>query len=381
MNTTIRIVRIFTFVFLTLCIFSCNNQEPELLDTDQFEMVLDSKNVSLYTIKSGSGLIMQVTNFGGRVVSLWTPDKSGHYSDIVLGHKNIQEYLNYNTGERFVGCVVGRYANRIANGQFTLDSITYNVPKNNNGQSLHGGTRGLDMVVWNVDEVTENEIRMSYTSADGEEGYPGILKIAMTYTLTKSNEFKITYRAIADKPTVVNLSHHGFFNLKGEGEGTINDHILTINADFITPVDEVLIPTGELMPVEGSPFDFTKATTIGERLNVNNEQLKFGKGYDHNWVLNKKNRDSVEFAASVYEPTSGRYMEVWTDQPGIQFYGGNFFAGQGEGKYGATFNYREALALETQKFPDSPNQPAFPSTRLDPDDEYRHTCIYRFSIR
>lgn len=369
--------------FVLIGLFACNNElkKPILLEAKNFKMLMDSKNVDLFTLQSGNGLYMQVTNFGGRVVSLWYPDKNGNYSDLVLGHKTIHEYVNYNKGERFVGCVVGRYANRIANGQFNVDGVTYNVPKNNNGQSLHGGLRGLDMVVWNVDQVTDNEIKLSYTSPDGEEGYPGILKINMVYTLTKSNEFKITYNAITDKPTVVNLSHHGFFNLKGEGKGSINDHMLVINADNITPVNEVLIPTGKLMSVEGTPFDFTCATTIGERIDAEDEQLKFGKGYDHNWVLNRKTTDKVEFAASVYEPSSGRYMEVWTDQPGIQFYGGNFFEGKGEGKYGSTFNYREALALETQKFPDSPNQPVFPSTRLTPDEEYKHTCIYKFSIR
>lgn len=367
-------------VLVTLSACKKASVEPTLLDAKKFETTVDSKNVNLYTLKSGNGLYMQVTNFGGRVVSLWCPDKKGDYADVVLGHKSIQEYTQYE-GERFIGCVVGRYANRIANGQFTIDGATYNVPKNNNGQSLHGGLKGLDMVVWNVDEVKDNEIKLSYTSLDGEEGYPGTLKIQMTYTLTEDNEFKITYNAVTDKPTVVNLSHHGFFNLKGEGSGTINDHILQINADSITPVNEVLIPTGKLMGVEGTPFDFNKPTAIGERVNEENEQLKFGKGYDHNWVLNRKTKDGLELAASVYEPTSGRVMEVWTDQPGIQFYGGNFFEGKGEGKTGATFNYREAIALETQKFPDSPNQPAFPSVRLNPGEHYKHTCIYKFSVK
>lgn len=369
-------------ILMLFSLLACKNEskKPALLDAKNFETLVDSKNVNLYTLQSGSGLYMQVTNFGGRVVSLWCPDKNGDLSDVVLGHKTIQEYTNFE-GERFIGCVVGRYANRIANGQFSIDGTTYNVPKNNNGQSLHGGLKGFDMVVWNVDEVTNNEIKLSYTSPNGEEGYPGTLKIKMTYTLTKSNEFKITYSAITDKPTIVNLSHHGFFNLNGEGSGTINNHVLVINSDSITPVNEVLIPTGKLMPVEGSPFDFTKATNIGERINADNEQLKFGKGYDHNWVLNRKTAKDLEFAASVYEPVSRRYMEVWTDQPGIQFYGGNFFEGKGKGKHGSTFNFREAIALETQKFPDSPNQPSFPSTRLNPGEKYEHTCVYKFSIR
>lgn len=364
-------------------LFACKNEskKPALLDSKNFETIVDSKNVNLYTLQSGNGLYMQVTNFGGRVVSLWCPDKNGNLDDVVLGHKTIQEYINYNPGERFAGCIVGRYANRIANGQFTLDGVNYNLPRNNNGQSLHGGLRGLDMVVWNVDEVNDHEIKLSYTSPNGEEGYPGALKIRVVYTLTKDNEFRITYNAVTDKPTVVNLTHHGFFNLKGEGKGTINDHILLINADSITAVNEVKIPTGKLMAVEGTPFDFTKAISIGERINDENEQLKLGTGYDHNWVLIRKTPCEVEFAASVYEPFTGRYMEVWTDQPGIQFYGGNAFKGKGKGKYGSKFNYREGLALETQKFPDSPNQPNFSSTRLNPGQEYKQTCIYKFSLR
>ena len=374
--------KIFISFFILLGLISCKKEQADiqLMNAKDFTTTIDGKAVSLYTLNSGNGIHMQVTNFGGRVVSLWTADKNGRFEDIVLGHKTIEEYVD-NQGERFIGCVVGRYANRIANGQFEIDGTVYNVPKNNNGQSLHGGLKGLDMVVWDVDKVSENEIQLSYISPDGEEGYPGTLKINMIYTLTPDNEFKITYNAVTDKPTVVNLSHHGFFNLKGEGKGTINDHVLTINADYITPINEVLIPTGKLMPVENTPFDFRKATVIGDRVNDENEQLKNAIGYDHNWVLNKKIENAIEFAASVYEPMSGRYMEVWTDQPAMQFYGGNFFNGKGDGKYGATYNYRESLALETQKFPDSPNQPNFPSTRLNPGEVYTHTCIYLFSVK
>ncbi len=307
------------------------------------------------------------------------PTKKGNYEDVVLGFNTIDEYLN-NPGERFLGPVVGRYANRIANGQFELDGVTYNLPKNNNGQTLHGGLKGLDLVVWDVDRISKNEIQLSYVSPDGEEGFPGTIHFTMTYTLTPDNEFILSYKATTDQPTVVNLSHHGLFNLKGEGKGTITDHILTINADYITPVNEFLIPTGEFMPVENTPFDFREPTAIGKRINEDNEQLKYGAGYDHNWVLNKKD-EGVELIATLYEPNNGRVMEVWTDQPGIQFYSGNFFQGKYAGKYGLTQNYREALALETQKFPDSPNHPDFPSTRLDPGEEYTQTCIYKFYTR
>ena len=352
----------------------------KLVDARNFESTIDGKQVDLYTLKSETGMTMQVTNFGGHVVSLWTPDKNGIMGDVVLGHNTLKEYVDFQS-ERFIGCVVGRYANRIAKGEFTIDSITYHVPLNNNGQSLHGGLKGLDQVVWDVDSVGTDMIQLSILSPDGAEGYPGNLKVTMTYALTPDNEFKITYRATTDKPTVVNLSHHGFFNLKGECAGTINDHLLTINADYITPVDSVLIPTGELMPVAGTPFDFNQPTVIGDRVNDDNEQLRCGNGYDHNWVLRRSTADDVELAATVYEPTSGRVMEVYTNQPGLQFYGGNFFDGNGIGKCGDTFKYREAIALETQKFPDGPNQPQFPSVRLNPDEEYYHVCIYKFSVK
>ena len=373
---------IFFLLTMTLGLFSCidNQQEIKLVDADNFTSSINGKNVNLYTLKSKNGMTMQVTNYGGHVVSLWVPDKNGHFDDIVLGHNTLKEYIDYE-GERFIGCVVGRYANRIANGQFYIDSIRYNIPQNNNGQSLHGGLKGLDQVIWDVDSVTPNKIYLSYTSPDGEEGYPGTLKLNMDYSLTDDNEFIIQYHATTDKPTVINLSHHGFFNLKGEGRGSINDHLLTIYADSITPVNNVLIPTGQLMAVEGTPFDFRKATAIGKRDDTDNEQLKNANGYDHNWVLDRKSAYDIELAASVYEPSSGRYLEVFTDQPGLQFYGGNFFNGSGKGKYSPTIDYREALALETQKFPDSPNQPNFPSARLNPDETYRHTCIYKFSVK
>lgn len=351
-----------------------------LVDANNFNDTIEGKAVSLYTLEAKSGMKMQVTNFGGHVVSLWTPDKTGKFDNVILGHSTLKEYTNYE-GERYISCVVGRYANRIANGEFSIDGITYNVPKNNNGQSLHGGLKGLDQVVWDVDSVATDLIQLSYLSKDGEDGYPGNLKIVMTYSLSQDNEFKITYSATTDKPTVVNLSNHGFFNLKGEGAGTITDHVLYINADSITPVDSLLIPTGKLMAVEGTPFDFRTPTAIGARISDENEQLKNGGGYDHNWVINRKSVSDVEVIATVYEPTSGRFLEVLTDQPGLQFYSGNFFNGNGTGTNGKKFGYREAMALETQKFPDSPNQPQFPSTRLNPGEVYSQTCIYKFSTK
>ena len=361
------------------CLAACGTKtdKPALLDASAFSTEVDNKPVALYTLESGNGLYMQVTNLGGRVVSLFAPDKTGKYEDVVLGFNNIDSYL-HNPGERYLGPVVGRYANRIARGQFMLDGVTYQLPLNNNGQTLHGGLTGLDMVAWNVDEVTDNEIKMSYVSPDGTDGFPGNLTVRMTYTLTPQNEFKIHYEATTDKPTVVNLSHHGLFNLKGEGNGTILDHVVTLNASHITPVDSVLIPTGEIAPVEGTPFDFRTPHAIGERIDADNQQLKNARGYDHNWVVDRKTAKEVEWVATVEEPASGRVMEVWSDQPGVQFYTGNFFDGKVTGKYGRTQNFREALALETQKFPDSPNHPNFPSTRLNPGETYTQTCIYKF---
>lgn len=360
--------------------FSCApKSEVVLLPAADFEKEIDGKQVALYTLQEGD-ITMQVTNFGARVVTLWTPDKKGNHEDIVLGYNKIDTYVN-NPGERFLGAVVGPYANRIANGTYTIGDQTYNFPQNNNGQTLHGGLKGLDMVVWDVDTVTANSIVLSYLRPDGQEGMPGNLKIVMTYTLTPDNEFRVDYLAETDKTTHVNISHHSFFNLKGEGNGTINDHVLYINASKTTPVDSVLIPTGEIAEVEGTPFDFREPKAIGQDVNAENEQLKNGAGYDHNWVLDRKTADGLELAASVYEPASGRYMEVWTDQPALQFYGGNFFDGTTEGKYGRTLNYRESIALETQKYPDTPNHANFPSTLLNPGEKYTHVCVYKFSAK
>ena len=365
---------------ICLTMFSCDSRTGvQLIDNAAFEGIVDGKQVALYTLQE-SGLTMQVTNFGARVVSLWTPDKAGNQEDIVLGYNNLNNYVN-NPGERFLGAVVGPYANRIAKGTYTIGDQTYNFPQNNNGQTLHGGLKGLDMVVWDVDTVTANSIVLSYLHPDGQDGMPGNLKIVMTYTLTPDNEFRVDYLAQTDKATHVNLSHHSFFNLKGEGNGTINDHVLYINASQTTPVDSLLIPTGEIVSVEGTPFDFREPKIIGQDLGVENEQLKNGAGYDHNWVLDRSAETELELAASVWEPVSGRYMEVWTDQPSIQFYGGNFFDGKTTGKYGRSLNYRESIALETQKYPDTPNKPHFPSTLLNPGEEYTHTCVYRFSTK
>lgn len=370
------------FVAFALCVMvmSCDAPKtPQLFNVEDFTTDVEGKDVSLYTLKAGD-LVMQVTNYGARVVSLWTPDKDGNYEDVVLGYNNIDSYVN-NSGERFLGAVVGPYANRIANGTYTIGEETYNFPKNNNGQTLHGGLKGLDRVVWDVMAADDTSLVLVYTHKDGQEGMPGNLEIFMTYTLTKDNEFKVEYMAQTDKPTHVNISHHSFFNLKGEGNGTINDHVLCINASHTTPVNEVLIPSGEVADVTGTPFDFRQPKAIEKDLYAEDEQLKNGAGYDHNWVLDRQTPDQVELAATVYEPASGRFMEVLTDQPALQFYGGNFFDGKTNGKYGKALKYRESIALETQKYPDTPNHSNFPSTLLNPGEEYTHTCVYRFSVR
>lgn len=373
-------------IIVTACLailLSCSQkgieQNVTLFDVEDFTVEVEGKSTSLYTLKSGD-ILMQVTNFGGRVVSLWAPDKNGKYEDIVLGYNNIDNYIN-NPGERFLGAVVGPYANRIANGTYTIENETYHFPQNNNGQTLHGGLKGLDMIVWDVDNVTESQITLSVICPDGHDGMPGNRKIVMTYTLTPDNEFKVDYIAETDKATHMNLSHHSFFNLKGEGNGTINDHVLYINASKTTPVDALLIPTGEIADVEGTPFDFRTPKAISTDLATENEQLTNGAGYDHNWVLDRKSESELELAASVWEPVSGRYMEVWTDQPAIQFYGGNFFDGTTSGKYSKSLNFRESLALETQKYPDTPHHAHFPSTLLNPGEHYTHSCVYKFSTK
>ena len=374
--------KIFCVLAAAAMMVGCGGQKSEqapaleLMKAENFQKVVDGKKVDLYTLTNGT-ITLQVTNFGARVVSLWTPDREGKMADIVLGYENIDRYVN-NTGERFLGAVVGRVANRIGAGKFTLDGKEYNTPLNNNGQTLHGGLKGVDMVVWDVEYVADNAITLHLVLPDGTDGFPGNLDITMTYTLTPENEFEVTYHAKTDKKTIVNLSHHSFFNLKGEAGGTITDHILTIKADAITPVDANLIPTGELMPVEGTPFDFREPHAIGERIEADHEQLKNGKGYDLNWVIAREDNGQVETVATLYEPTSGRCMDVATDQVAIQFYSGNFFDGTYNGKYGKPLKFRESVALETQKHPDAINHENFPSIILNPGETYKQVCVYKF---
>lgn len=334
--------------------------------------------LNLYALRNGD-LTMQVTDFGARVISLFAPDRNGNIDDIIVGYGEGEKYV-HNTGERFLGATVGRVANRIGGGRFTLDGVTYNLPKNNNGQTLHGGLLGIDMVVWKLKERTDSSITLSYTAPDGQDGFPGNLSIDLTYTLTSDNGLDIAYKATTDKATPVNLSNHAFYNLHGSKGGTILDHVITINADKVTPVDKVLIPTGEHLAVEGTPFDFRQPHAIGERIGENHPQLAFCGGYDLNWELNVPSDGNLHSVCTVSDPTTGRKMEILTDQPGLQFYSGNFFDGSYCGKVeGQPIGYREALALETQKWPDSINHPGFTDTVLRPEEVYTQHTIYKFS--
>ena len=368
---------LFTLLLAALTISCANNSDKiTLLNADDFKTTVDGKEVALYTLRSGD-LVMQVTNYGARVVSLWAPDRDGNYADVEIGYENIDRYIN-NTGERYLGAVVGPVANRVANGKFVLDGKVYTLPQNNNGQTLHGGTLGVDRIVWDVKSCNESEIIFVTTLPDGQDGFPANRSIEMTYRLTKNNEFTVLYSATTDAKTVFNISHHSFFNLEGDGEGTILDHVLTIKSKAITPVNEVLIPTGEFMCVKNTPFDFNEPHAIGERVNEEHTQLKMGAGYDHNWVLDREDDGKVIKVADVYSPKSGRGMEVHTDQIGLQFYCGNFFDGSYNNKFGKPIAYRGAIALETQRYPDAPNQPSFPSVELNPGEVYTHTCTYKF---
>ena len=366
-------------IFVSVVNIGCMKSEKNgilIYDKKDFEKVVDGKQVRLYTLKNSSGLVCQITNFGGKVVNLWVPDKKGVYADVVLGHDNIDEYLN--STEKYLGATIGRYGNRIGAGKFTLDSVDYTLATNNGANHLHGGNKGYDAVVWDANQIDDQKIELSYLSKDMEEGYPGNLTIKVSYQLTEDNELKVEYWGVTDKTTIVNLTHHSYFNLHGEGVGDITDHQLLINADKYTPVDEGLIPKGVLDEVAGTPMDFTKLTLIGERIENDFEQLKIGLGYDHNWVL-KPNSNGLNYAAKVVEPLSGRVMKVFTNEPGVQFYSGNFLNGTLIGKGGKTYNHWAALCLETQHFPDSPNKLEFPSTVLNPDEEYYSICIYKFS--
>jgi aldose 1-epimerase len=357
---------------------SAQNNQTMTLTQEAFADSIDGKKTGLYTLKNKNNAKAVFTNYGGRLVSLVVPDKDGKWVDVVVGFDSVQKYVT--SKEPYFGATIGRYGNRIAKGKFTLDGKVYTSSLNNGPNTLHGGKKGFQRVVWDAEMLGDSSVRFSYLSKDGEEGYPGNLDAKVTYTLTDANELRMEYEAVTDKKTVVNLTNHAFFNLNGEGSGTINNHILQINADKYTPVDATLIPTGKIEPVEGTPFDFRKPTAIGARIEETNEQLKFGKGYDHNYVLNA-NSTGMHHAATVVGDKSGIVMEVFTEEPGLQFYGGNFMQSKNTFKNGSKDDFRTAFCLETQHFPDSPNQPSFPSTVLSPGEKYHTTSVYRFSVK
>lgn len=348
------------------------------ITTKAFGTTTAGEKVTQYTLTNVKGASVSIINYGGIVTSLKVPDRNGKLADVVLGFKTLAEYEK--PGPYF-GALIGRYGNRIANGEFTLDHKTYHLARNNNGQSLHGGLKGFEKMIWNATPVETKQgpsLKLTYVSKDGEEGYPGSLSVTATYTLTNKNELKIVYRATTDKATVVNLTHHSYFNLAGPGSGDILDHVVTIHAKKYTPVDKVLIPTGKLASVKGTPFDFRNPTPIGARINEQDEQLKNGNGYDHNWVADKL-PGHLGMISKVEDPKSGRVMEVISTEPGVQFYSGNFLDGSITGKGGKVYNFRNGFCFEPQHFPDSPNHKNFPSTVLRPGETYKNTIIYRFS--
>ena len=364
-----------------LAAMSCTDkrEQIELLDASDFTVIIDDTPVTLHTLEAGD-LVMQVTNYGARVVSLWMPDRNGDYADIETGYENIGRYID-NQGERYLGAAVAPCADRIAAGRFTPVGRECLLPQTVDGQTLHGGALGVDRIAWNVVRIDERSIAFRCKLPDGQDGFPGNRTIEMRYELTPDNTFAITYTATTDAPTVLNLSHHSFFNLKGEGNGTVSDNILTINASHITSVDDHLVPTGEITAVDGTPFDFRTPHAIGERIEADDRQLRNGGGYDHNWIIDREDDGTTVKVADLYDPTSGRGVEVWSDQTALQFNSGNFFDGSYDGKYGNPIGRREALALETQRYSDSPNHADFPSYTLLPGEVYKHTCIYKFYIK
>lgn len=376
------------FIIITSCKTNTEvkTQSVEKVEKDttaitvtHFGELTDGTPMSLYTLQNRTGAQMKVINYGGIITSLTMPDKNGKMADIVLGYDSLEGYV---TNNPYFGALIGRFGNRIAKGKFSLDGKSYTLAVNNLGNHLHGGIKGFDKVIWNIEEQEVDEgvaLKLTYLSKDMEEGYPGNLNVQVIYTLTDNNELKVDYKATTDKKTIINLTQHSYFNLSG-GKQDILSHELVLNADKFLPVDKTLIPTGELKDVTNTPFDFRKPVTIGKRINEKNEQLTFGKGYDHCWVLNKA-ADGLNHAGTLYDSVSGREVVVYTSEPGIQFYSGNFLDGSITGKNNTVYNFRTGLCLETQHFPDSPNQKNFPSVELSPGQTYTSQTVYKFSVR
>jgi aldose 1-epimerase len=354
-----------------------NNMKVEKLD---FGTTDEGTPIDLYLLTNSRGVVVKITNYGGIVTSLILPDKNGKMEDVVLGFDSLSGYLQDEVP--YFGAIIGRYGNRIAGGKFSLDGQQYTLAKNNGPNTLHGGVKGFDKRVWQAEAVHTDKgvgVKLQYVSHDGEEGYPGNLTTEVVYTLTDNNELIIEYTATTDKPTVVNLTNHSYYNFTGNTRRDILDHQVMINANKFVPVDGDLIPTGQLQEVEGTPMDFTDPTKVGQSINADHEQIKLGRGYDHTWVLGEPG--DMKLAATVYEQTTGRYMEVHTTEPGVQFYSGNFLDGSFVGKGGVTYQHRYGLCLETQHFPDSPNQPGFPSVALRPGETYTSKTVHKFAVK
>jgi aldose 1-epimerase len=381
MKKIIHLITVTALGIAAACFTGCQtmNTSKGTITKSDFGKLPDGQAVELYTLANSKGMTATIMTYGGIVTSLKAPDKNGQFGDVVLGYDNLDGYLK---STPYFGALIGRYGNRIAHGQFTLDGKTYTLATNNGVNALHGGLKGFDKVVWTAKPLMTGNgpsLILTYASLDGEEGYPGTLLITATYTVTEDNALRVDFKATTSAKTVVNLTHHSYFNLAGKGD--ILNHVVVINADKFTPVDSGLIPTGELRPVAGTPFDFMTPHAIGERINnTNDQQIAYGGGYDHNWVLNKKSNE-LSLAAEIYELNTGRIMEVWSTSPGCQFYSGNFLDGTITGKGGWTYQFRNGLCFEPQHFPDSPNHPAFPTTVLNPGETYQNTIVYKFSAK
>ncbi len=347
------------------------------IDAENFNQTIDGKQVQLFTLENTNGVISQITNYGGRIVSLWTPDRNGNFEDVVLGYDHLNGYLN-TPANLYLGAIIGRFGNRIKKGKLELNSKEYQLAINNGPNHLHGGLKGFDSVVWNAKQTNKQTLELSYLSIDGEENYPGNLLVTVIYTLTNENELSIEYKATTDASTPINLTNHSYFNLKGAGNGSIENHLLKIDANHYIPTDEYSIPLGILKSVEDTPMDFRVSKKIGQDLHTNDEQLLLAKGYDHTFVFN--NNSEKKPVAIATEPISGRTLEVYTNEPGAQFYTGNYVSGSGTGKYNKEYISQESFCLETQHYPNSPNQSNFPSTILNPNEEYYSICIYKFGI-
>lgn len=348
------------------------------LNPAKFSGKIDGQAIQMYVLINSNGAEATVINYGAKIVSLSVPDREGHLTDVVLGHNNLDEYLN--SEEPFFGAVCGRTGNRIANGRFTLDGVTYQLAINNGPNNLHGGLKGFNAVVWDANQIDNQTLELTYLSKDGEEGFPGNLNVKMIYKLTDDNTFEISYEATTDKTTILNLTNHSYFNLSGEGNSSVNDHSLIIHASSYLPTDNTLIPCGEPEKVKDSPFDFMTTHTIGERIDEDLEQLHFGKGYDHNFVLDKKEGE-LSLAIECSSPKSGIEMKIYTTEPGVQMYTSNWMSGNFEGKHGHRYPARSAVCFETQHFPDSINNPEYPSVVLRSDEIFKSKTVYAFSVK